>query len=146
MTDLPEYKQIETVPIYPPQNFKKIVKKLDQAGIELLSRMLQYDPAKRISAEMAMKHQYFKDVKLPHKTLPTATATTASPVPVALPLQPGVAAAAAAVVVPGAVAAAAAPAAGIVPQSTISSTTGPAPVQATTTSSAASSAKPPSSH
>jgi len=26
--------------------------------------MLQFDPAKRVSAEAAMKHPYFKDLKL----------------------------------------------------------------------------------
>jgi hypothetical protein len=29
--------------------------------------MLQFDPAKRISAENAMKHPYFKDLKLVKK-------------------------------------------------------------------------------
>jgi len=65
MIELPEYKG--NFPQYPPQPLKKIVRKLDTAGVELLSRMLQFDPSKRISAEHAMKHPYFKDLKLSNK-------------------------------------------------------------------------------
>jgi len=55
MVDLPEYKA--TFAQYPAQSFKKIVRKLDPVGLDLLTRMLQYDPNKRLSAEQAMKHQ-----------------------------------------------------------------------------------------
>lgn len=61
MAELPEYKEF---PKYPPQPWKKVVKKLEKHGIDLLSRMLQFDPAKRISADAAMKHPYFSDLKL----------------------------------------------------------------------------------
>jgi serine/threonine protein kinase len=61
MADLPEYKA--TFPQYPAQSFKKIVRKLDPVGLDLLTRMLQYDPNKRLSAEQAMKHQFFADLK-----------------------------------------------------------------------------------
>ena len=37
-------------------------------------RMLQFDPAKRISAENAMKHPYFKDLKLVKKPEPGTAA------------------------------------------------------------------------
>jgi serine/threonine protein kinase len=60
MVDLPEYKA--NFPQYPAQSFKKIVRKLDPIGLDLLTRMLQYDPNKRLSAEQAMKHTYFNDV------------------------------------------------------------------------------------
>jgi len=63
MAELPDFK--DNFPKYPVQSFKKICpKKLDKTGLDLLSRMLQYDPAKRISAEQAMQHPYFKDLKL----------------------------------------------------------------------------------
>lgn len=40
----------------------------DKTGLDLLQRMFIYDPAKRISAKVAIKHPYFDDVdkeKLP---------------------------------------------------------------------------------
>ena len=61
MVDLPEYKASFTQ--YPAQSFKKLVRKLDPLGLDLLTRMLQYDPNKRLSAEQAMKHPYFNDLK-----------------------------------------------------------------------------------
>jgi len=67
MADLPDYKTVETFPVYPVQSLKKICRRLDNVGLELLGRMLQFDPAKRISAETAMKHPYFKDLKLQKK-------------------------------------------------------------------------------
>jgi len=67
MTDLPDYKVVESFPVYPVQSLKKICRRLDNVGLELLGRMLQFDPAKRISAETAMKHPYFKDLKLQKK-------------------------------------------------------------------------------
>jgi len=73
--ELPEYK--DNFPVYPAQPLKKICRRLDNVGLELLSRMLQFDPAKRISAENAMKHPYFKDLKLV-KT-PTVVSAVAAP-------------------------------------------------------------------
>jgi len=67
MAELPDHKVVETLPTYQPQPLKKVVPRLDPAGLDLLARMLQYDPAKRISAEQAMQHQYFKDLKLQKK-------------------------------------------------------------------------------
>lgn len=60
MTQLPEYK--DNFPVYPGLSLKKIVKKLDAAGLDLLQRMLEYDPTKRISAEAALQHPYFRDL------------------------------------------------------------------------------------
>lgn len=62
MADLPEYKANFTV--YPPQNnWKKVCRRLDREGRDLLNSFLQYDPMHRISAEEAMKHPYFKELK-----------------------------------------------------------------------------------
>jgi len=88
ITELPEYK--ENFPAFPPLPWKKIVKKLDPQGLELLSQMLRYDPAKRISADQAMKHPYFKDLnkdKLVTKrsSMPAATEAALISQPVALP-------------------------------------------------------------
>jgi non-specific serine/threonine protein kinase len=49
--------------MYPAQPLKKICKRLDNIGIDLLQRMLQFDPSKRISAQQAMNHPWFKDLK-----------------------------------------------------------------------------------
>lgn len=35
---------------------------LDKNGLDLLDRMLIYDPAKRISAKQALQHPYFDDL------------------------------------------------------------------------------------
>jgi len=35
---------------------------LDPAGLDLLNRMLVYDPCERISAKAALTHPYFKDL------------------------------------------------------------------------------------
>lgn len=39
-----------------------LVPTLDQDGVDLLEQMLQYDPAKRITAADAMKHPFFSDL------------------------------------------------------------------------------------
>jgi len=59
MTELPEYKEDFT--LYPKISFKKIIP-LDDCGLELLEQMLVYDPAKRISAQDALRHSYFQDL------------------------------------------------------------------------------------
>ncbi|GAB4840576.1 hypothetical protein Ancab_021345 [Ancistrocladus abbreviatus] len=38
---------------------------LSDAGFDLLNRLLTYDPEKRITAEAALKHEWFKEVPLP---------------------------------------------------------------------------------
>ncbi|KAH6582460.1 hypothetical protein BASA60_001917 [Batrachochytrium salamandrivorans] len=59
---LPDYKP--NFPIWAPQPFSEIVPNLDMDGLDLLQRMLAYDPAARISAKKAINHPYFKDVDL----------------------------------------------------------------------------------
>jgi serine/threonine protein kinase len=36
---------------------------LDPAGLDLIERMLIYDPLKRISAKSALDHPYFADIE-----------------------------------------------------------------------------------
>jgi len=57
MADLPEYRPNYT--IYKGQRLAKLVP-LNQSGLDLLQAFLHYDPAKRISAEKAIEHPYFK--------------------------------------------------------------------------------------
>ena len=64
LEDLPEWGSDEyQFENYPEEDIKKYVSKLDNDGIDLLLKMLQLDPDKRISAEEALKHPYFNDIK-----------------------------------------------------------------------------------
>eukprot|EP00013_Stygamoeba_regulata_P006596 CAMPEP_0177641270 /NCGR_PEP_ID=MMETSP0447-20121125/6976_1 /TAXON_ID=0 /ORGANISM="Stygamoeba regulata, Strain BSH-02190019" /LENGTH=306 /DNA_ID=CAMNT_0019143375 /DNA_START=97 /DNA_END=1017 /DNA_ORIENTATION=+ len=60
IVQLPDYRK--DFPVYPAHPITTIVPGLDEAGYDLISQMLQYDPAKRITAEKALKHKYFQDV------------------------------------------------------------------------------------
>ena len=48
----------ETFPINAPPHYKKVF--LDGNGFDLLSKMLTLDPRKRISAQEALDHEYFR--------------------------------------------------------------------------------------
>eukprot|EP00455_Lapot_gusevi_P054488 TRINITY_DN8743_c0_g1_i4.p1 TRINITY_DN8743_c0_g1~~TRINITY_DN8743_c0_g1_i4.p1 ORF type:complete len:303 (-),score=67.66 TRINITY_DN8743_c0_g1_i4:72-980(-) len=61
MASLPDYK--EDFPVYKAQPLKQICPTLDAVGLDLLSKMLQYDPARRVSAENALRHPYFNDLR-----------------------------------------------------------------------------------
>ncbi|XP_009993137.1 PREDICTED: cyclin-dependent kinase 1 isoform X2 [Chaetura pelagica] len=63
---LQDYKN--TFPKWKPGSLASHVKNLDEDGLDLLSKMLIYDPAKRISGKMALNHPYFDD--LDKSTLP----------------------------------------------------------------------------
>jgi len=56
-----EYKS--TFPIYPPQSIAQILPMIDPYGMDLLNRMLQYQPQLRISAKDALSHYYFSEVR-----------------------------------------------------------------------------------
>ena len=47
---------------YPRKNFKELVPRLSDDGIDLLCKLLEYDPEKRISAADALEHPFFKDI------------------------------------------------------------------------------------
>jgi cyclin-dependent kinase len=60
INELPEY--YPDMPPYPPPRggLSALVPRLNPIGIDLLSRMLQYDPARRITAQAALEHEYFQ--------------------------------------------------------------------------------------
>ena len=60
MADLPEYKS--DFPHYDPVPLASIAPKLCADGLDLLTQMLRYEPAQRVSAKAAMSHPYFKEL------------------------------------------------------------------------------------
>ncbi|KAL9672192.1 hypothetical protein QQ045_028442 [Rhodiola kirilowii] len=49
-------------PQWSQQKLSTAVPNLDDVGLDLLSKMLQYEPSQRISARKAMEHPYFRDL------------------------------------------------------------------------------------
>lgn len=60
VTKLSEYKK--TFPQFKPKGIAAYNKYIDPQGLDLLSQMLQIDPAKRISAKRALNHPFFDDL------------------------------------------------------------------------------------
>lgn len=50
-----------------PRTLRQHMKRVSNSGYDLLSRMLEYDPNKRITAAEALDHEYFKEAPLPMK-------------------------------------------------------------------------------
>ena len=48
-----------------PKDLSTVCPNLCSEGVDLLEKMLQYDPSKRISPSLALEHKYFKDEPLP---------------------------------------------------------------------------------
>lgn len=61
--ELPEYSP-DVLPQYPPPRggIGSLVPTLDASGVDLLNKMLQYDPSKRITAQGALEHPFFFDL------------------------------------------------------------------------------------
>lgn len=59
--ELPDWK--ETFPKWRPRPLQEIAPTLDPLGLDLLSRMLVYDPAARITAREALGHPYFAELQ-----------------------------------------------------------------------------------
>lgn len=61
MCSLPEYKDNFTM--HSPVNLGIVIPNLEPDGIDLLYRMLQFEPDFRISCEDALKHSYFDSLR-----------------------------------------------------------------------------------
>jgi len=57
---LPDFKS--TFPKWKRKNLRELIPGLCELGCDLLSRMLEYEPGKRISAKEALRHPYFDDL------------------------------------------------------------------------------------
>jgi len=57
---LPDYK--DTFPKWRPVPLADICPHLDPLGLDLLGKMLVYDPQLRITARSALQHAYFHDI------------------------------------------------------------------------------------
>ncbi|KAJ3416194.1 negative regulator of the PHO system [Chytridiales sp. JEL 0842] len=60
VSELPEYKK--NFPAYPPQSLATKLPMLEPLALDLLQRMIQYQPQLRISAKDALQHPYFQDL------------------------------------------------------------------------------------
>ncbi|KAI8848695.1 kinase-like domain-containing protein [Chytridium lagenaria] len=58
--ELPEYKP--DFPVFPRMQLDAVVPKLDEHGIDLLSKLLEYQPERRLAADKALSHPYFQDL------------------------------------------------------------------------------------
>ncbi len=68
VSELPEYKK--NFPMYPAQSLAQKLPTIDAHGMDLLLRLLQYQPNLRISAKDALIHRYFQEAS-PSVPLPS---------------------------------------------------------------------------
>jgi len=61
INSLPYYK--DTFPKWQPKKMESVFPDLDENGINLLRKLLLYDPNQRITAKQALSHPYFKNMK-----------------------------------------------------------------------------------
>jgi len=61
MPHMPKYNP--NFPHYPGKKLATLLPRMSHAGLDLLEKLLQPDPAKRISARDGMRHVYFSDLQ-----------------------------------------------------------------------------------
>lgn len=60
---LPDYNK--NTEKYPGESLRNLIPRIDDLAFDLLSRMLQMNPANRISAADALNHPYLTDLQQP---------------------------------------------------------------------------------
>ncbi|GLI60816.1 hypothetical protein VaNZ11_002922, partial [Volvox africanus] len=60
LADLPHWRP--TLPRFRARPWEEIAPRLDPQGRDLMRRMLEYDPAQRITAAAALRHPYFDNI------------------------------------------------------------------------------------
>ena len=75
VTQLPAYKDVlkysllhPEIPVGDNQSLKKVLRNLGKDGLDLIQKMLCYDPKKRITAAAALKHPYFDEILKLHSS------------------------------------------------------------------------------
>jgi cyclin-dependent kinase 3 len=58
---LPDYK--DAFPKWHGNHISQVIPQLDALGVDLISKMLRYNPAERISAKEAMRHAWFDEIR-----------------------------------------------------------------------------------
>ena len=61
VSSLPDFNDV--FPKWSPTALESIIPSLEPMGLELLSKMLRYEPSSRISAKQALAHPYFSDLR-----------------------------------------------------------------------------------
>eukprot|EP00998_Keelungia_sp_KM082_P006495 NODE_2740_length_1001_cov_59.315789_g2720_i0.p2 GENE.NODE_2740_length_1001_cov_59.315789_g2720_i0~~NODE_2740_length_1001_cov_59.315789_g2720_i0.p2 ORF type:complete len:307 (-),score=101.66 NODE_2740_length_1001_cov_59.315789_g2720_i0:80-961(-) len=61
VSNLPDYKPC--FPQWKPQSLTSVIPGLDDQGIDLISKMLVYEPAKRLNARQCLAHPWFDEVR-----------------------------------------------------------------------------------
>lgn len=59
IVETPAYKRGFEMPKHESQPLASVVPALEPLGIDLLEKMLKYEPSQRISAKDALSHEYF---------------------------------------------------------------------------------------
>ncbi|KAK1653579.1 hypothetical protein QYE76_071384 [Lolium multiflorum] len=62
VSSLPDYKS--AFPKWQAEELATVVPNLGSVGLDLLSKMLRFEPSKRITARQALEHEYFKDIEV----------------------------------------------------------------------------------
>ena len=62
IVDTPAFKRGWDMQAHPAQSLAALVPTMDPAAIDLLDKMLKYEPSQRISAKDALSHPYFDDL------------------------------------------------------------------------------------